>query len=337
MPAVSSNVVLSVVNGLFAATGQTIFVQSAGVFIVISQSATTITVQNTGATGNATPTTNIGSNRQVSPSGVAGVLSSPLPIASGGSGQSSKSTAFNALSPLSTTGDILTFSGGSNVRVAAGTSGQILQYSGGLPTPTTPSFAASVITSGTLAIAQGGTNAATASAARTSLGVPALTGGNTFTGTNAFQVPAGGAFTVVGPTGTPSYFEVDLSDGTVSLNDTTGAQSVSGSDRILYGLWARPRTAYSLAANATFTVGVQDEYVVSTRSGTSAQTITLPVGTDGRTITISDGGGNASTNSITIQRSNTDTIVGANTFTISNNWGRVTLLYVLSSLTWVIV
>lgn len=64
---------------------------------------------------------------------------SGLSIASGGTGATTATAAFGALSPLSTTGDLLTYSGGANVRLGIGTTGQFLTVVGGLPAWTTPS------------------------------------------------------------------------------------------------------------------------------------------------------------------------------------------------------
>lgn len=49
-------------------------------------------------------------------------------ISKGGTGQSSKTAAFNALSPLTTKGDITAFDGTNNVRQAAGVDGSFLKY-----------------------------------------------------------------------------------------------------------------------------------------------------------------------------------------------------------------
>ena len=52
--------------------------------------------------------------------------SATLPITSGGTGQSSKTAAFDALSPATTKGDIIVYDGTDNVRLAAGTNGYVL-------------------------------------------------------------------------------------------------------------------------------------------------------------------------------------------------------------------
>lgn len=53
-----------------------------------------------------------------------------LPIANGGTGQTTQTAAFNALSPLTTQGDIIYYNGTNNVRLGPGTSGQVLSTQG---------------------------------------------------------------------------------------------------------------------------------------------------------------------------------------------------------------
>lgn len=53
-------------------------------------------------------------------------ITGTLPIANGGTGQTAKAPAFNALSPLTTKGDLLAFDGTNNIRFNVGTDGQIL-------------------------------------------------------------------------------------------------------------------------------------------------------------------------------------------------------------------
>ncbi len=58
-----------------------------------------------------------------------------LPIANGGTGQTTASAAFNGLSPITTTGDIIySSSGTTNSRLGIGSAGQILTVAGGVPT-----------------------------------------------------------------------------------------------------------------------------------------------------------------------------------------------------------
>ena len=86
-------------------------------------------------------------------------LDTALSIGNGGTGQTTKSAAFNSLSPMTTAGDLI-YGGtsGSGTRLATGTTTQILH--GG----TTPSWSAVSLTadvSGTLPVANGGTNLTT--------------------------------------------------------------------------------------------------------------------------------------------------------------------------------
>ena len=60
----------------------------------------------------------------------------PLSIANGGTGQTTKTAAFNALSPLTTQGDIIYYDGANNTRLAAGTSGYVLTSNGPGTSPT---------------------------------------------------------------------------------------------------------------------------------------------------------------------------------------------------------
>ena len=66
--------------------------------------------------------------------GTAAGLSSTLALASGGTGQTSAAAAYNALSPMTTTGDMeYDSSGGAAARLPVGSAGQVLGVSGGVP------------------------------------------------------------------------------------------------------------------------------------------------------------------------------------------------------------
>ena len=111
-------------------------------------------------------------------SGTAAGLSATLAVASGGTGQTTASAAFNALSPVTTTGDLIIGTGANTAsRLAIGSNGYLLTSNGTTAswaaapaggvttfsagtTGLTPSGATSgaVTLAGTLAVANGGTN-----------------------------------------------------------------------------------------------------------------------------------------------------------------------------------
>ena len=106
-------------------------------------------------------------------------LTGTLAIANGGTGQTTAITAFNALAPTTTNGDIIYYNGTNNIRLGIGSVNQVLTVSGGIPSWQTitgavssfqtslsglsPSIATAgaVTLSGTLGVASGGTGATT--------------------------------------------------------------------------------------------------------------------------------------------------------------------------------
>ncbi len=66
-----------------------------------------------------------------------------LPISKGGTGQSTQTSAFDALSPNTTAGDITYYNGSDNVRLGLGTSGYVLTVSGSAPAWVSPSSSSS--------------------------------------------------------------------------------------------------------------------------------------------------------------------------------------------------
>lgn len=103
-----------------------------------------------------------------------------IPISFGGTGQTTKSPAFNALSPMTAVGDLIVGStAGSGVRMAAGTGGQYLRANGPAAALTWQAVNIASETTGVLPLLQGGTgvNAASANAAFNALS-PMTTGGD---------------------------------------------------------------------------------------------------------------------------------------------------------------
>ncbi len=66
-------------------------------------------------------------------------VSGQLPIGSGGTGQSTQTSAFDALAPTTTAGDLIYYNGTDNIRLGLGTSGHVLTVSGSGPAWVSPS------------------------------------------------------------------------------------------------------------------------------------------------------------------------------------------------------
>lgn len=150
-----------------------------------------ITLGGTLATGNGgTGLTSFTSGGAVYASSTSVLTTGTLPIASGGTGQITASAAFNALSPITSVGDLIIGTGvntasrlpiGSNgyVLTSNGTTATWAAATGGVTsisfgtTGLTPSTATggAVTVAGTLAISNGGTGATTVAGAQTSLQV----------------------------------------------------------------------------------------------------------------------------------------------------------------------
>ena len=149
-----------------------------------------VTVAGTLATANGgTNLTSFTSGGAVYATSTSVLATGTLPIASGGTGQITASAAFNALSPVTTTGDLIIGNGANSAtRLAIGTNGYLLTSNGTTAswvaapasgvtsftagtTGLTPSTATTgaVTLAGTLAIANGGTGATTAPAANAAL------------------------------------------------------------------------------------------------------------------------------------------------------------------------
>jgi len=178
-----------------------------------------------------------------------------LPIANGGTGQTTASAAFNALSPITSTGDLILGNGansatrlpiGSNgfVLTSNGTTASWAAASGGVSTISfgttglTPSTATSgaVTVAGTLAIANGGTGATTLAGAN----IPVTNVANTFTGTQTFS-------------GTSSALAMVLNDAAEVV--TVSATAATGT--IAYDITTQSVLYYTTNASGNFVVNLR--------------------------------------------------------------------------------
>jgi hypothetical protein len=108
----------------------------------------------------------------------AAAVTGALAIANGGTGAANQTAAFDALSPLTTKGDLILYDGSNNIRLAVGTNGQCLQANSGAASGTNW---ASCLGASPVPVASGGT------------GVATLTGSVVASGTSAFTAVAAGS------------------------------------------------------------------------------------------------------------------------------------------------
>lgn len=332
VPAVGNSVALTLENAEWVIDGQNLYLEGIGYYEAISHTDTTVTVENLGAPGNAAPATAIPIATGIGPAGYEGpALIAPLPIADGGTGEDNATDAFTALSPITTRGDVIIGTvGGVPVRLALGTNGYVLSSNG---TDVVWAVNAPVATNitGILPVASGGTGGNTPSAARSYLSAAGISSSNTFTASNSWDVTS--SFFNVFITGS-SLLKIDPSGSVWTIGDWSGIQSVDIQNRRLTGAWTQTVKSYATANASTYNSWTNIETVVSTYTTTGTQAITLPAGTDGRTITIKDGSRNATVNNITISRSGSDTIEGATTYVIDTNGGVVTFMFFSATTDW---
>jgi hypothetical protein len=129
----ASGMPLSGVTGLGTnvATALGVAVGSSGAFVTTSGSGATGTwnidiLGNAGTVTNGVVTTGSYANPSWITSLAASKLTGSIPISAGGTGQSDKTSAFDALAPSTTKGDVIAHTGTDNVRVPVGADGQVL-------------------------------------------------------------------------------------------------------------------------------------------------------------------------------------------------------------------
>jgi hypothetical protein len=173
------------------------------------------------------------------------VLTNDLPIAQGGTGQSTASSAFNALSPITTTGDLILGNGANSAtRLGIGANGYLLSSNGTTaswqPAPAggvttfdagttgfTPSTATSgaISLAGTLVVGNGGTGATTLTGYVKGTGTSALTASSTIPNTD---------ITGLGTMSTQNANSVAVTGGTINGTSVGATTAAAGYFNALY-------------------------------------------------------------------------------------------------------
>ena len=220
-----------------------------------------------------------------------------LPIANGGTGQTTASAAFNALSPLTTSGDILYgATSGAGTRLGIGTTGQVLTVSGGLPVWSTISSGSGTVTSVSVVSANG--FAGTVATATTT---PAITLTTSITGVlkgNGTELSAATSGTdysagtsalstgILKSTTTTGALSIAVAADFPTLNqNTTGtAANVTGTVAIANG--GTGQTTANAAYNALSPMTTTGDIEYRTAGSVAAR---LGIGTTGQVLTVASG------------------------------------------------
>lgn len=302
----SGNTAVSLISGsgtLTLNTTGTITVPNATDTLV--GKATTDTLTNKSISGSTNTITNVSLT-----TGVTGTL----PLGNGGTGQTTKAPAFDALSPMSASGDII-YGGvsGTGTALVKGSNGTYLSLVAGLP-----AWSAVVAPAGTLS----GTtlNATVVSSSLTSVGTIAT---GVWSGTAVALAKGGTGQTTKAPAF--DALQPMSASGDIIYGGTsgTGTRLAKGSDgqylKLVSGLpaWAAGASgAASLAVSAkttTYTTTTADDLITFSSAG-GAYTITLvtAVGNTGKVFYFKKTDTNA--NLVTIDANSTETIDGALTY-----------------------
>ena len=238
-----------------------------------------------------------------------------LPIANGGTGQTTATTAFNALSPFTTAGDTL-YGGtsGAGTRLAIGTVGQVLTVNSGATAPQWSTPTTGTVTSVSVTSANG--FAGTVATATTT---PAITISTSITGvlkgngtaisaaTSGTDYSAGTSALTTGilkSTTTTGALSIAVAADFPTLNQNTTGSAGSVANALTAGTGLTATATYNGSAAITFNA-------TGTTINSQTTGYTLVAGDAGKTVSITTGG-------VTVPSS---VLAAGNIITIYNNSG----------------
>jgi hypothetical protein len=170
-------------------------------------------------------------------------LAVALPIASGGTGQTSQTAAFDALAPTTTKGDIIVSDGSDNVRLAVGTNNYVLTADSAETAGVKWAAAATVTTTQYNALVGGAANTIVSVAPSATTGVPLISQGSSSNPAFGTAVVAGGG---TGLTSATAY--AVICGGTTSTAALQSIASVGTSGHVLTSAGAGALPAFAAVA-----------------------------------------------------------------------------------------
>jgi len=254
----------------------------------ITGTANQVTVTN----GSGSITLSLPSSINVNTTGTASNVTGTVAIANGGTGQTTASAGFNALSPLTTAGDIL-YGGtsGAGTRLGIGTSGQVLTVVSGLPawqnvsgtgTVTSVSVVSANGFAGTVANATS-TPAITLSTSITGVlkgngtAINAATAGTDYSaGTSGNATGLVYSTTTTGALTTATAAQITTAIGTTAVTNATNAANVAVADTTTNAVYYPVISSSNTGNQAMNTSSSKLKYNPSTGALTVSQIIISP-------------------------------------------------------------
>ena len=276
----------------YGGTGLITFNANGAVYATSTSALTTGTLPTTGG---GTGLISFTSGGAVYATSTSALTTGTLPIASGGTGQITASAAFNALSPITTTGDLILGNGtNSATRLGIGTNGYVLTSNGTTASWQTPSgvttfsagttgFSPSTATSGavtlsgTLSVANGGTGQTSytdgqlliGNSATSSLSKATLTGGTGISITNG-----NGSISIASTVTSGLTITSTTSNTNYNLGFQSGTSGTTTVDYINTNFTANPSTGALTAPNMVASNGL----IVNSK--TVSTSYTIPTGSN---------------------------------------------------------